>query len=242
MDVRAKQWWQFMMQRDVLNYRKIEQGYILRREFSLSSWNSALLSTTTESFRRTCVHKLQGSTGHTELRKEFWIITWEKMYTFPFFPGFLPAAVGDIKINWLLGKGGTVGWIRCSFPLEYSFILGLAVIFVYWMKFLLPDLQLQMRAPPCPFPPSVCVESVPARVNAQHRLQAAHETKWVWKMGPGGLGIKCFSALLQTNLQQLIRYGFAQHTLCFKSSSRYESIDYWQTNHPKFIWHFKGFL
>lgn len=141
-----------------------------------------MLSASTESFRRTYVQRPQRSSGHTELiEKNFELLLGKKICTFPFFPGFLPAAVGDIKINsdfwakvglWV----GSDAYSRC----EYLFILGLAVIFVYCMKFLLPDLQLQMRVPTCAFPPSVCVESVPAIAgvrNAQHRLQAAHKTK-----------------------------------------------------------------
>lgn len=209
----------------------------------------SLLSASTESFKSTCIQRPQRSTGHTELiEKNFEIIITWKICTFPFFPGFPPAAVGDIKLNsdcW--AKVGL--WVRSDAysSCEYLFILGLAIIFVYCIKFFLPPWSpATNEGSHTPFPPSVCVESVPAidrAENAQHGLWAAHKISCVLENGawrPWNQMFPCITSNM--HLQQLIFYDSALHTLGFKSSSRYESIDYWQTNHPEFICHFKGFV
>lgn len=141
-----------------------------------------------------------------------------------------------------------MGWIRSLFQLQIFVYSGACNHFCLLHEVRPPSLisSHKWRFPHALSSLSVCVESLPAisRVrNAQHRLQAAHKTECVLENGawrPQNQTFLCITS--NVNFQQLIFYYSAQHTSGFKSSSRYESIDYWQTNHPEFIWRFKGFV
>ena len=100
---------------------------------------------------------------HRTNRKLFQIIAWKKkICTFPFFPGSPPAAVGDIKTNsasW--AERGLWVWSHDYSSCKYLFVLGLAIFFVYCMKFLFPSWspaltinEVCARSAPLPF---VCV-------------------------------------------------------------------------------------
>lgn len=148
----------------------------------------------------------------------------------------------QIKL-WLLGKSGVVAWARCSFQLWIFVYSGACNPFCLLPEAGPPSLISghKWRFPHAHFP-SVCVESLPAvdgAGNAQRRVQVLIKPSLCF----GKWGLETSESNVQTskvNFQQLILYDSAQHTLGCKSSSRYESIDYWQTNHPKFIWRFKG--
>lgn len=106
---------------------------------------------------------------------------------------------------WFLGKGGIMDWIRCLFQLWTLVYSGACNHFCSLHDIPPPSLISSCRRGfPHALPSiSVCVESVPAIDGVGNARKGTDSELLIkpnvsWKMGPGGLGIKHFSALLQT--------------------------------------------